>query len=142
MYTEFTLRPHMTGKTPTKKSTKQQHAEQEIQAGDGSVAIGGSITDSAIIHGQTIVLADRFWRDLQACPTSPEQIKEATAAYLAYLTDRHYYLSLKGMGVSDRVPLKLKLLESVCTSQSTYGTARRRNLEARLKPCRAGYCRV
>ena len=101
----------MTGKnTPTKKSTKQQHAEQEIQAGDGSVAIGGSITDSAIIHGQTIVLADRFWRDLQhALP--PEQIKEATAAYLAYLTDRHYYLSLKGMGVSDRVPLKLKLLE-------------------------------
>ncbi|HNA89154.1 MAG TPA: SUMF1/EgtB/PvdO family nonheme iron enzyme [Anaerolineales bacterium] len=101
----------MTGKkTPTKKTPRQQAPEQEIQTGAGSVAVGGSITDSAIIHGQTIVLADRFWRDLQpALP--PDIIKQATAAYLAFLTDRHYYLSLKGMGVSDRVPLKLKLLE-------------------------------
>lgn len=99
-----------TKKTPSKKKNNLQNPEQEIQAGDGSVAIGGAVTDSAIIHGQTIVLADRFWRDLQpALP--PAVIKQATAAYLAYLTDRHYYLSLKGMGVSDRVPLKLKLLD-------------------------------
>ncbi|MBV6394091.1 MAG: Hercynine oxygenase [Anaerolineales bacterium] len=93
-------------------ATKRQRptTEQDIRAGDGSVAVGGSVTDSAIIHGQTIVLADRFWRDLQpALPT--ETIKQATAAYLAYLTDRHDYLSLKGMGVSDRIPLKLKLLD-------------------------------
>ncbi|MCC6985134.1 MAG: NACHT domain-containing protein, partial [Anaerolineales bacterium] len=95
-------------KNPTKK--QQTAAELDIQSGDSSVAIGGSVTDSAIIHGQTIVLADRFWRDLQpALPT--ETIKQATAAYLTYLTDRHYYLSLKGMGVSDRIPLKLKLLD-------------------------------
>ncbi|MBM4427224.1 MAG: hypothetical protein FJ031_08295, partial [Chloroflexi bacterium] len=63
------------------------------------------MTDSAIIHGQTIVLADRFWRDLT--PALPaETLKQATAAYLGYLTDRHYYLSLKGMGVSDRVSLR------------------------------------
>lgn len=97
-------------KAPTKKPTKKQTPEQDIQAGDSSVAVGGSVTDSAIIHGQTIVLADRFWRDLKpALP--PDAIKEATAAFLAYLTDRHYYLSLKGMGVSDRVPLRLKLLD-------------------------------
>lgn len=97
-------------KTPPRKTTKKSSNGQSVQAGDTSVAVGGSITDSAIIHGQTIVLADRFWRDLQ--PALPaESIKEATAAYLAYLTDRHYYLSLKGMGVSDRVPLKLKLLD-------------------------------
>ena len=97
-------------KTPSKKTTKEQIADQEIQAGDESVAVGGSVTDSTIIHGKTIVLADRFWRDLQpALP--PDKIKEATAAYLTYLTDRHYYLSLKGMGVSDRVPLKLRLLD-------------------------------
>lgn len=97
-------------KAPTKKTTKKHRTEQEIQAGDGSVAIGGSVTESAIIHGQTIVLADRFWRDLK--PAIPaDAIKQATAAYLTYLTDRHYYLSLKGMGVSDRIPLKLKLLD-------------------------------
>jgi len=68
------------------------------------------VTDSAIIHGQTIVLADRFWRDLT--PALPaETLKQATAAYLGYLTDRHYYLSLKGMGVSDRVSLRMKLLD-------------------------------
>lgn len=68
------------------------------------------MTDSAIIHGQTIVLADRFWRDLT--PALPaETLKQATAAYLGYLTDRHYYLSLKGMGVSDRVSLRMKLLD-------------------------------
>lgn len=97
-------------KTSSKKTTKQSKSEQEIQAGDQSIAVGGSVTDSAIIHGQTIVLAERFWRDLK--PAMPaEKLREATAAYLAYLTDRHYYLSLKGMGVSDRVPLKLKLLD-------------------------------
>lgn len=99
---------------PEKKTiphkSRQTKTVQEIQAGDQSVAVGGAVTDSAIIHGQTIVLADRFWRDLK--PALPaETIREATAAYLAYLTDRHYYLSLKGMGVSDRVPLKLKLLD-------------------------------
>ncbi|RJP55665.1 MAG: NACHT domain-containing protein [Anaerolineaceae bacterium] len=97
-------------KTSSRKSTRQAKPEPEIQTGDQSIAVGGSLTDSAIIHGQTIVLADRFWRDLK--PALPaETLREATAAYLAYLTDRHYYLSLKGMGVSDRVPLKLNLLD-------------------------------
>jgi len=97
-------------KTPSKKTTKEKKPDQDIQAGDDSIAIGGSVTDSAIIHGQTIVLANRFWQDLK--PEIPsETINQATAAYLAYLTDRHYYLSLKGMGVSDRVPLRLKLLD-------------------------------
>jgi formylglycine-generating enzyme required for sulfatase activity len=97
-------------KSPSKKTTKNTKPEQEIRAGDESIAVGGSVTDSAIIHGQTIVLADRFWRNLK--PALPvETIREATALYLSYLTDRHYYLSLKGMGVSDRVPLRMKLLE-------------------------------
>jgi len=97
-------------KTPSKKTIKEKKPDQDIQAGDDSIAIGGSVTDSAIIHGQTIVLANRFWQDLK--PEIPsETINQATAAYLAYLTDRHYYLSLKGMGVSDRVPLRLKLLD-------------------------------
>jgi len=97
-------------KTPPKKTVKTTESEQNIQTGDQGIAVGGSVTDSAIIHGQTIVLADRFWRDLK--PALPaEKLREATAAYLGYLTDRHYYLSLKGMGISDRIPLKLKLLD-------------------------------
>ena len=93
-----------------RKATKRTESGQEIQAGDQSIAVGGAVTDSAIIHGQTIVLADRFWRDLKPA-LSAEKLREATAAYLAYLTDRHYYLGLKGMGVYDRVPLRLKLFD-------------------------------
>ncbi len=97
-------------KIAPKKTVKRTESEQDIRAGDQSIAVGGAVTDSAIIHGQTIVLADRFWRDLK--PALPaEKLREATAAYLGYLTDRHYYLSLKGMGISDRVPLRLKLLD-------------------------------
>ncbi len=97
-------------KITPKKTVKTTESEQNIQTGDQGIAVGGSVTDSAIIHGQTIVLADRFWRDLK--PALPaEKLREATAAYLGYLTDRHYYLSLKGMGISDRIPLKLKLLD-------------------------------
>ncbi len=100
-------------KSPPKKTTGKSSSTsggESLRVGDQSIAIKGDATDSTIIHGQTIVLADRFWRDLQPDLPAPA-LKEATAAYLAYLSDRHYYLSLKGMGVSDRVPLKLRLLD-------------------------------
>lgn len=38
-------------------------------------------------------------------------LRTATAHYLSYLQDRHQYLSLKGMGLSERVPLQLPLLD-------------------------------
>ena len=66
-------------KTPSKRKTNTQRSEQEIQAGDGSVAIGGSLTDSAIIHRQTIVLADCFWRNLK----SPNLMKPSLPAAFA-----------------------------------------------------------
>ncbi|HEX3530535.1 MAG TPA: SUMF1/EgtB/PvdO family nonheme iron enzyme [Thermoanaerobaculia bacterium] len=45
-------------------------------------------------------------------PAGPEQdLSLVTAAYLKFLEDRHRYLDFKGMGVSDRVPLRLPLLE-------------------------------
>ena len=95
-----------------RKTTKRAESDQEIHTGNQSIAVGGALTDSAIIHGQTIVLADRFGGISNLKPALPaEKLREATAAYLAYLTDRHYYLGLKGMGVYDRIPLRLKLLD-------------------------------
>ena len=41
----------------------------------------------------------------------PPDLLSARTAYLAYVLDRHQFLSLKGMGVSDRVPLQLPLLD-------------------------------
>ena len=45
-----------------------------------------------------------------AQPAKPD-LRPATAHYLSYLQDRHQYLSLKGMGLSERVPLQLPLLD-------------------------------
>jgi len=96
------------------KRHPQQHTIQpegkEIQTGDKGIVIGGSVTDSTIIHAETIILAERLWRDLKPV-LPPATLHKATAAYLSYLTDRHDYLSFKGMRASDRMPLKLKLLE-------------------------------
>ncbi|MFM9888353.1 MAG: NACHT domain-containing protein, partial [Burkholderiales bacterium] len=38
-------------------------------------------------------------------------LEQTATKYLEFLLDRHRYLSLKGLGVSDRVPLKLPLLD-------------------------------
>ena len=84
--------------------------DQVVRAGDQAIALQGDVRDSTIIHAQNIVLADRLWRDFQ--PDLPvADLGAATSAYLNYLTDRHYYLSLKGMGVSDRIPLRLALMD-------------------------------
>jgi formylglycine-generating enzyme required for sulfatase activity len=84
--------------------------DQTVRAGDQSIALQGDVRDSTIIHAQTILLADRLWRDFQP-ELPPADLGAATAAYLNYLADRHYYLSLKGMGVSDRIPLRMALLD-------------------------------
>lgn len=84
--------------------------DQTLQSGDSSVAVQGDVSDSAIIHAQTVVLADRFWRGMKAALPAPN-LKQATASYLTYIIDRHNYLSLKGMGVADRIPLRLALLD-------------------------------
>ncbi|MBI3338668.1 MAG: SUMF1/EgtB/PvdO family nonheme iron enzyme [Chloroflexi bacterium] len=87
---------------PVKKRTEL------VRAGDSSVAVQGNVADSTIIHAQTVVLAERFWQNFE--PAVPD-LRVATTAYLNYLLDRHYFLSLKGMGVADRVPIKLNLLD-------------------------------
>jgi formylglycine-generating enzyme required for sulfatase activity len=84
--------------------------DQNIHMGEASVAVKGDMSDSAIIHANTVVFVNRLWEDV--APALPAQdLHSATAAYLNYILDRHYYLSLKGMGVSDRIPLKLRLLD-------------------------------
>jgi len=43
--------------------------------------------------------------------TKPPADLKATETYLKYLVERYRYLDFKGFGVSDRVPLRLPLLE-------------------------------
>jgi formylglycine-generating enzyme required for sulfatase activity len=85
--------------------------DQTAQAADQGFALQGDVSDSNInvIHAQTVVLADRLWQDFKPDLPAPD-MTAATTAYLNFLIDRHYYLSLKGMGVSDRIPVRLSLM--------------------------------
>ena len=63
-----------------------------------------------IINAETVVVAKEYWRSLHS-QKPLEDLTSATAAYLNFLLTRHRYLKFKGMGVSDRVPLRLPLLD-------------------------------
>jgi formylglycine-generating enzyme required for sulfatase activity len=72
----------------------------------GQVAVGGDV------HGDVIVTVDpkRLWRDI-GTPMPPAELEQATRAFLTHVIDRYQYLDFKGMGVSDRVALRLALVE-------------------------------
>lgn len=76
--------------------------------GDGGVLIGGDVTNSQI-HVHVAQAADRHHE--ARGKASPDELLDATRTYLNYLHDRYSYLDLKGMGVADRVPLRLRLLD-------------------------------
>jgi formylglycine-generating enzyme required for sulfatase activity len=84
-----------------------EDASLSIQTGDQSLTVAGDVHQSTIIHAQTVVLAEQFWKG----HTAPANLTRATQVYLEYIIDRHSYLNLKGMGVSDRIPLRLALLD-------------------------------
>jgi formylglycine-generating enzyme required for sulfatase activity len=83
----------------------------------GGIAAGGDITKSVAITGdnntvKVLVIADpdKLWQILSK--RSPSQdLLEATQGYLTFLVGRYRCLDFKGMGVSDRVPLKLPLVD-------------------------------
>jgi formylglycine-generating enzyme required for sulfatase activity len=82
----------------------------------GGASVGGDVSVAAgdfIGHDQNVIItrsADDILKALRPS-MSPEALQGATESYLHYLLDRHRYLNVKGMGVSDRVPLRLPLLD-------------------------------
>lgn len=84
-----------------------EDAYPAIQSGAQSIAIAGDVQQSTIIHAQTVVLSEQFWK---GHPVAVD-LSRATQVYLDYLLERHTYLNLKGMGVSDRIPVRLALLD-------------------------------
>jgi formylglycine-generating enzyme required for sulfatase activity len=63
--------------------------------------------DVTVIGAQA---AERFLGSLRP-QLSKDTLRLVTAAYFQALLDRHLYLNMKGMGVADRVPLRLPLLD-------------------------------
>ncbi|MEA3351524.1 MAG: SUMF1/EgtB/PvdO family nonheme iron enzyme [Chloroflexota bacterium] len=83
---------------------KKTHAEGK------STAIDGDVSESTIINAETVVIAEKILDSFSHRSSKPN-LEKATTAYLDYLLSRHRYLNFKGMGVSDRVPLRLPLLD-------------------------------
>ncbi len=72
------------------------------------------VTDSLVVfsEGDTYVnYVKLIVNQLASAKLSEAELREATNRYLQYLVDRYQYLDLKGMGISERVPLRLPLLE-------------------------------
>ena len=84
----------------------------ELQTAGGAVIAGNVNTQGGDFVGHdkiNISLTEKYWRTHHLSPTDDEKI--AAEKYLRYLFDRHRYLNFRGMGVSDRIPLKLPLLD-------------------------------
>jgi formylglycine-generating enzyme required for sulfatase activity len=84
----------------------------------GGAAVGGDVDtnggnfagrDTWIVNIQVASeqAAERFLRGLRA----GADLEAATRRYLEYLLTRHRYLEFRGMGVDDKVPLKMPLLD-------------------------------
>jgi hypothetical protein len=92
------------------RSTVTAHGGSQI-AVDGGVA-GGQVAIGGDVQGDVIVAMDasRLLGQLGA-KRPPPDLTQATGAYLDYLVDYYRCLDLRGMGISDRVPLRLPLLD-------------------------------
>ncbi len=84
---------------------------QVTASGERAVAVGGDVKGNVIITQMTAEASRDFWQRFAARRLSKDELHRATSSYLKHLVDRYRYLDFKGMGVSDRVPLRLPLLE-------------------------------
>src|SRR3970040_1177387 len=87
----------------------------QVKTGGGAHVGGGVDTGGGDFIGRdlNLIIAQSASEILRVLgpPISKEAVQNATEAYYHALLDRHRYLSLKGMGVSDRVALRLPLLD-------------------------------
>lgn len=94
-----------------------------IVAGDSNVVLG----DSAIYFNNSVIIqvAEQFWEQFAqklsssatVQPRLPD-LQEATTHYLTYLINRYRYLDFRGLGIADRIPLRLPLLQMVVPLQA------------------------
>ncbi len=102
------------------RTRKQQPAPpvSTVEAGEGAIVAKdstvatGQLAVGQDFYGDVILIADpaQLW-PLIGQNRPPQDLRRATESYLKYLVDRYRYLDFKGMGVSDRILLRLPLLE-------------------------------
>ena len=86
---EFTLLG-VAAPEPEESPTGESQADSASVTGSGSIAQGPGAT---------------------AAGAGPPDLRRTTERYLSHIVDRYRYLDFRGMGVSDRVPLRMPLTE-------------------------------
>lgn len=86
----------------------QAAGQQAIMAGH-DLGIGISGDHNVIVLAAE--MAETMWPNLSPQRIPVGELRRATEHYLTYLLDRYRYLDFKGLGVSDRVPLRLPLVD-------------------------------
>ena len=80
----------------------------------GKLAVGGDVRGNSVVAEVYIdkVIADPnlLWQAI-ALPNPSSDLAEKTTTYLRYLVDQYRYLDFRGMGVTDRAPLRLALTD-------------------------------
>ncbi len=61
--------------------------------------------------GNIVIATEAFLRQFFPERKSEKDLRQATETYLVHLIDAYRYLDFKGMGVSDRIPLRLPLTD-------------------------------
>ena len=84
-----------------------------LVSGDHNVVLGSGAT---YITNSTIQVSEQFWnRFLHSPPAAPQlplpDLQKATSHYLTYLINRYQFLDFRGLGIADRIPLRLPLLD-------------------------------
>jgi len=81
----------------------------------GIYATLSGVSDSLVVFSQRDTYINNYVTQIVNQLSSPQlseaDLRQATERYLQYLVDRYQYLDLKGMGISERVALRLPLLE-------------------------------
>ena len=79
------------------------------------VAVTANGGVSVINEGGVVVVTQNtstnFWGQFPRTRAAKETLQAATSSYLKNLIQRFQYLNLRGMGISDRIPLRLPLVE-------------------------------
>jgi formylglycine-generating enzyme required for sulfatase activity len=96
---------------PSLASSKVEGRDHAVVATHRGVA-ARQVAVGHDVYGDVILVADpdQLWQVIGKKLPS-EDLRQATERYLTHLVDRYRYLDFKGMGVSDRVPLRLPLVE-------------------------------
>src|SRR5436309_5456515 len=102
------LRPRRAGEADPRQVVASGGSTLATHGGvaGGTVAVGGNVQGDVIV---AMDAADLLARLGQRRP--PADLTRATKAYLDYLVEYYRCLDLRGMGVSDRFPLRLPLLD-------------------------------